>query len=142
MARLRMLEHTADVGFEVEADSLAGVFEAAADALLHVLFDVGLPRQGRRRDRLTLTAPDLETLLVRWLDELIYRVQTRGEVPVRTRVRLEKVPEGQRLEAELDLLPFEEVRDRFAGEAKAATYHGLAVEEADGRFRARVILDV
>ncbi|ADR35748.1 archease family protein [Oceanithermus profundus DSM 14977] len=142
MARLRMLEHTADVGFEVEADSLAGVFEAAADALLRVLFEGGLPRRGRRTERLALTAPDLETLMVRWLDELIYRVQTRGEVPVRTRVRLGKVPEGQRLEAELDLLLFEEVQDRFAGEVKAATYHGLVVEGADGRFRARVILDV
>lgn len=142
MARMRMLEHTADVGFEVEAGSLAGVFEAAADALLQVLFVGGLPRQGRRRERFALTAPDLETLMVRWLDELIYRVQTRGEVPVRTRVRLQVVPEGPRLTAELDLLPFEEVHDRFAGEVKAATYHGLAIEEVDGRFRARVILDV
>ncbi|WP_457632107.1 archease [Oceanithermus desulfurans] len=142
MARLRMLEHTADVGFEVEADSLGGVFEAAAAALLRVLFEGELPRRGCRRERLALAAPDLETLMVRWLDELIYRVQTRGEVPVRTRVRLTAAPEGRRLEAELDLLPFEEVRDRFAGEVKAATYHGLVVEEAEGRFRARVILDV
>ena len=142
MARMRMLEHTADVGFEVEADSLPGVFEAAAGALLRVLFEAGLPRQGGRRERLVLTAADLETLMVRWLDELIYRVQTRGEVPVRTRVQLAEVPEGHGIEAELELLPFEEVRDRFAGEVKAATYHGLAIEAVDGRFRARVILDV
>jgi len=137
-----MLEHTADVGFEVEAGSLAGVFEAAAAALLHVLFEGRLPRQGRRGERLALTAPDLETLMVRWLDELIYRVQTLGEVPVRTRVRLGAVPEEQRLEAELDLLPFEEAHDRFAGEVKAATYHALEIKQIDGRYRARVILDV
>jgi len=142
MARLRMLEHTADVGFEVEAATLAEVFEAAAEALLRVMFEGGLPRRGRRRERLVLAAPDLETLLVRWLDELIYRVQTRAEVPVRTRVRLEKVPEGQRLEAELDLLPFEEVQDRFAGEVKAATYHGLRVEPTEAGWAASVILDV
>ncbi len=139
---IRTLEHTADVGFEVSSPAAPGLFEGAARALLSVMFEGGLPRTGRRRERLELEAPDLETLLVRWLEELIFRVQTRGAVPVRTRVRLDPAPGGWRLEAGLEEVPLAEVADRFATEVKAATYHGLVVEEADGRWRARVILDV
>lgn len=142
MARLRMLEHTADVGFEVEAASPAEVFEAAASALLRVIFESELPQRGRRTVRLVLQATDLEALLVRWLDELIYLVQTRGDVPVRTRVRLSAAPQGPRLEAELELLPFEAVADRFAGEVKAATYHGLKLKKTETGWTASVILDV
>ncbi len=139
---LRQLEHTADVGFEVTAASLAGVFTGAAQALLGVIFEGGPPAAEGEPKELELEAPDLETLLVRWLDELIYRVQTLGEVPVQTRVRLEPGDAGWRLSAELKVVPFARLADRFAGEVKAATYHGLRIEQEDGRWRARVILDV
>jgi len=139
---IQHLEHTADVGFEVTAASLAGVFEGAARALLGVIFEGGSPAAKGERKEIELEAPELETLLVRWLDELIYRVQTLGEVPVQTRVRLEPGEAGWRLSAELEVVPFARLANRFAGEVKAATYHGLRIEQEDGHWRARVILDV
>jgi len=139
---IQQLEHTADVGFEVTAASLAGVFEGAARALLGVIFEGEPAVAAGERKELELEAPDLETLLVRWLDELIYQVQTLGEVPVQTRVRLEPGDAGWRLNAELKVVPFARLADRFAGEVKAATYHGLRIEQADGHWRAKVILDV
>ncbi len=139
---VRTIEHTADVGFEIIAESLAEVFAGAAAGLIRVMFEGDLPDRGEKRRRLELSGPDLETLLVRWLDELAYRVQTRGEVPVRTQVGVEPSEEGYRLEAELALVPFAHLADRFAGEVKAATYHGLRIEQEDGHWRARVILDV
>ena len=139
---IQQLEHTADVGFEVTAASLAGVFEGAARALLGVIFEGEPAVAAGERKELELEAPDLETLLVRWLDELIYQVQTLGEVPVQTRARLEPGDAGWRLNAELKVVPFARLADRFAGEVKAATYHGLRIEQADGHWRAKVILDV
>lgn len=140
--RLRMLDHTADVGFEVEAGSLAALFEGAAKGLLEVMFEGPLEAEPDGERRLRLEAESLETLLVRWLDELAYLVQTRGEVPLGTEVLLGRTPAGWRLEARLATVPFDRVADRFAGEVKAATYHGLEIEQAGGRYRARVILDV
>ena len=139
---IRQLDHTADVGFEVTAPSLAGVFEGAARALLGVIFEGEPAAAAGEQQELELEAPELETLLVRWLDELIYRVQTLGEVPLQTRVRLQPGEAGWRLSAELKVVPFARLADCFAGEVKAATYHGLRIEQEDGRWRARVILDV
>ena len=140
--RLRMLDHTADVGFEVEAGSLPALFEGAAKGLLQVMFEGPLEAEPGDEHRLRLEAESLETLLVRWLDELAYLVQTRGEVPLEAEVSLDRTPAGWRLEARLATAPFDRVADRFAGEVKAATYHGLEIKQTGDRYRARVILDV
>ncbi|HGY08517.1 MAG TPA: archease [Oceanithermus profundus] len=140
--RLRMLDHTADVGFEVEAGSLPALFEGAAKGLLQVMFEGPLEAEPGDEHRLRLEAESLETLLVRWLDELAYLVQTRGEVPLEAEVSLDRTSTGWRLEARLATAPFDRVADRFAGEVKAATYHGLEIKQTGDRYRARVILDV
>ncbi len=143
MARVRMLEHTADVGFEVAADTLAEVFEAAGRALLQVMFEGAPPAEAEEEvAEISLTAPDLETLMVRWLDELVFRIQTLGRVPVRTRVTLQDGGNTWTLQARLFEQPFEKVADRFATEVKATTYHGLQIARNGKGWRARVILDV
>lgn len=133
-----MLDHTADVGFEVEARTLAGLFEEAARALLAVLFERP-PREGELEETVRLAAPDAETLLVRWINELVFLVQDAGFVPARAEVRL---VEGRELEARLHGAPLDVEAQGFQGEVKSATFHGLRVERRDGGVRARVILDV
>lgn len=134
------LDHTADVGFQVEAQSLEDLFLGAMRGLLEVMF-ARPPIEGSRRKRLRLEAPDLETLLVRFLNELIYLVQTKGFVPGRGRLKIERTGEGVALSATLWGEGFRE-EFGFLGEVKSATFHGLAVRQEDGRWRARVILDV
>jgi SHS2 domain-containing protein len=137
---VKPLDHTADVGFELEAESLEGLFQAALAGLLQVMFQ-NPPKGGKRRKRVALTGEDLETLLVRYLNELIYLIQTRGFVPGRARVQIEPKDGGFRLTA---ILLGESFREAFGfqGEVKSATFHGLSVQKEGGRWRARVILDV
>ncbi|TBH20742.1 archease [Thermus thermamylovorans] len=137
---VRPLDHTADVGFALEAESLEDLFQAALQGLLLAMFQ-SPPKGGSRHRRIALEAEDLETLLVRYLNELIYLVQTKGFVPGRARVRVEPKEGGYRLEAALLGEPFQEGFG-FQGEVKSATFHGLQVAEEGGRWRARVILDV
>ncbi|SDF01756.1 SHS2 domain-containing protein [Thermus arciformis] len=137
---VKPLEHTADVGFLLEAESLEGLFQAALQGLLQVMFQ-NPPQGGRRRRRVALEAEDLETLLVRYLNELIYLIQTKGFVPGKARVRLQPKEGGFRLEATLFGEPFQEAFG-FQGEVKSATYHGLSVAREGGRWKAQVILDV
>ena len=141
MRHLEELDHTADVGFVVKARSLPGLFYWAARGLLAALFE-RLPARGEGRLRLTLEAEDPETLLVRLLNELIYQVQTQGRVPVAMRLRLGQGNEGCRLFAELKTVPFDRVAERFLGEVKSATFHGLRIEREGGEYRASVVLDV
>ena len=137
---VRPLDHTADVGFALEAQSLEELFQAALKGLLDVMFTAP-PQGGRKRRHLRLFAEDLETLLVRFLNELIYLIQTKGFVPGRARIRVEEEEGGYRLTATLFGEPFQE-RFGFQGEVKSATFHGLSVRKEDGRWKAQVILAV
>ncbi|MGQ9735913.1 MAG: archease [Thermaceae bacterium] len=133
-------EHTADVGFKVEAESLEGLFEGAMQGLLQVMF-AHPPQGGQRRKGIRLEAEDLESLLVRFLNELLYLVQTKGFVPGRAKIKIAPTPEGYTLQATLWGEPLSE-RFGFLGEVKSATYHGLQVAQEGGKWTAQVILDV
>src|SRR3712207_7702296 len=59
-AMIRMLDHTADVGFELGAPSLEALFDEARRALLMVVFEHP-PEEGEGVDAVSLAAPDRET---------------------------------------------------------------------------------
>lgn len=137
---VRPLDHTADVGFALEAESLEDLFQAALKGLLQVMF-LHPHEGGRKRKRLVLEAEDLETLLVRFLNELIYLIQTKGFVPGQAQLEVKKEGRVYRLEATLWGEPFQESFG-FQGEVKSATFHGLQVSRENEAWKAQVILDV
>jgi SHS2 domain-containing protein len=139
-----MLDHTADVGFELSAPTLAALLDEARRALLMVVFERP-PEDGAEERTVVLAAPDRETLLVRWLNELIYLTQDTGFVPARAEVKIgEGAGEsGYALEARLGGAPLLLEEYGWHGEVKSATFHGLdVVSDENGGWRARVILDV
>ena len=80
MGRWRTIEHTADLGLEVEASSPEELFAAAAHGVAGILTgaESGIPDPGDGAElwrELILKAPDMEALLVEWLRELLY-IQT------------------------------------------------------------------
>ena len=103
---IRMLDHTADVGFEVaEAPRLEDLFDEARQALLMTVFEEP-PEGGEYEDSVRLSAPDLETLLVRWINELVFLVQGDGFVPADADLRIKEAgEEGFSLEARLTGAP-------------------------------------
>lgn len=134
-ASYELLEHTADVGILARGDTCEEAFGAAAEGLAEIL-GVWFPGEGQERE-VRVEAPDVEALLVAWLDELLYLAETadvvfggfavdrvgEGEVVARARV-------GPRVGRELD-----------GQHVKAATYHRLRVSSEE-RCEARVYLDV
>ena len=139
---IRMLDHTADVGFELRAPSIEALFDEARRALLMVVFEHP-PEEGEGVNAVRLTAPDRETLLVRWLNELVYLIQDAGFVPVGAEIRLREADEaGYSLEARLTGAPLLLDEYGWQGEIKSATFHGLDVTNNEDGWHARVILDV
>lgn len=135
-------EMTSDLCFVARGDTLAGVFSAAAAALLAA--SVEAPEQVREEEvrRLELAEPDPELLLMRFLNELVYLRDAQGLL---LRVRwldVELGEDGARLEAELVGERLDPARHRLAADVKAATAHGLRIAREDGEYRARVTLDV
>jgi SHS2 domain-containing protein len=140
---IRMLDHTADVGFEVvEASTLENLFDEARQALLMTVFEEA-PERGENEDSVRLSAPDLETLLVRWINELVFFIQGDEFVPVSADLRIQgDEEEGFYLTARLTGAPLDLEGYRWQGEIKSATFHGLEVTRGSSGWRAQVILDV
>ena len=139
---IRMLDHTADVGFELEAPTLEALFDEARQALLMTLFEE--PPKGGEEERLVrLSGPDRETLLVRWINELVFFVQEESFVPTGAELRIREDSEkALSLEARLLGVPLDLEGHGWQGEIKSATFHGLDVRRGREGWQTRVILDV
>lgn len=134
----RVLEHTADVGFEAFGATRAEVFRNAGRALMSLIVDLEsiLPR-----DSVSIEAEASEPagLLVNWLSEILYLQDTEGwlfadfDVVNLTDCSLSASARGER---------FERGRHEIKLLVKAITYHQLLLEKACGGWRAQVYVDV
>ena len=133
----REIEHTADWQLEAWASDLPALLEQAARgmyALAGVRFAVG-PLVQRQVD---LHAFDAESLLVRFLAELLYFSGQEGLAFDAFHLQLNQDAEGYHLHAELGGAPLAGV-DK---EIKAVTYHNLAVRTTERGLEASVVFDV
>ena len=137
-AEAREIEHTADVGFEVEAPDLPTLFERAGLAMLGVAIDVTTV-EPRERVPLFVQADDLPGLLHDWLQELIVLFQARGTalselaVDAVSAAAVRGWGAGERVDR---------TRHALYTEIKGVSYHELAVRQTETGWCARVILDV
>ncbi len=136
--RFKTVEHTADIGIEVEADTLEELFEGAALGMLSIIIDPSGDIGRGIEVEVSLEAGDIEGLLFEWLNELLFIMDARGvllsefQVDGINDLHLEATVRG------------EEIRqggNRLMTEVKAATFHQLQVEKR-GTWFARVIFDV
>jgi SHS2 domain-containing protein len=125
----REIEHTADVGLELEAPDLKAAFELAAASVGDGV---------RRTVRIRARDADLENMMVRWLTELLYVFESERLLLSRFDVR--KLT-SDALEADVAGEPYDPSRHALKTEIKAATYHDLAVDQTDGLWFVRVIFD-
>ena len=73
MTAYRLLEHTADMGIAARGNSLAELFQAAAEGLRAVLIEA--PCDETESQQVSLTAEEPGELLVAWLQEILYRFE-------------------------------------------------------------------
>ncbi len=135
---VRELEHTADVGLEVEAPSLPLLFERAGLGMLALMIDLATV-EPRQSIVIALAAEDREALLHDWLQHLLVRLQA-GRFAV-SELTVDEVSAGA-LRARGAGEPVDRARHHLHTEVKGVTYHQLAVRETAGGWWARVILDV
>ena len=130
--------HQSDIGVRGIGASPAEAFEQAALALIAVMSD---PASVQARTSVTITceAPDLELLLVEWLDRLIYEVATRKMLFGRFVVSID----GLRLVGEAWGEAIDSARHPLVVEVKGATLTNLRVgRRGDGLWSAECVVDV
>jgi len=137
--RYHEIEHTADVGLELEAPDLKAAFELAAASMFDLMCDIDSVRHSVCRTvRVRARDADLENMMVRWLTELLYVFESEGLLLMHFDIR--KL-ESDLLEAGVAGEPYDPIRHAMKTEIKAVTYHDLAVDQSDGVWFVRVIFD-
>ena len=135
-------DHTADIGFDLEAGSLAELYVEAAAAFTDTIADLETVRQVEER-QLQVVAEDPETLMVNWLEELLFCLDSDQFLVSRAEIELDEL-EGGGLELSAWVAGERFDPDRHPANVaiKGVTYHQLAVRRDGDRWRARVILDI
>ena len=134
----RILEHTADTGFEVMGSSLEELFEAAANAFFHMLWHIDTDIQARP-ETIGVTGGDVEELMVNFLEEFLYRYDAKGLVC--SKIKVLSVADTM-LRVRAWMQPFDSDRDREMLGVKAVTYHQLCIAQKNNTWVARVFLDI
>jgi SHS2 domain-containing protein len=133
-------EHTADLGLRVVGVDLADVFQTAATGLFDVIVANREVVRAQETEHVALTADSTEDLLLQWLNELIFRCETRHRLYGRFSVAIDDA--GCGLEASISGEPIDRTRHLLDHEVKAATRHGLFVKRGENGWVAELILDI
>lgn len=138
MQPFRILEHTADIGFEAFGASREEVFANAARALFHIIVDLESVELGEAL-ALRVEGADLPSLLVNWLSELLYLQDAEGwlfadfAINSLSETKLAAVARGEKSAP---------ARHQLKLLVKAITYHQLRLEHTSEGWRAQVYVDI
>ena len=130
-----LIDHTSEVRLRLRARSLGELLAEAGRALAELQLRGAEAGTAAGTRRLRVAAADRESLLVDWLNELIFLAE--AERWVATGFEIERVDARS-----VDVTASGVELTRISGLVKAATMHGLRVADMDGGVEAEVILDV
>ena len=133
-----VIDHTADIGILVHGADIKQVFVNAAVGLFNLVIDTDSIRETTQYD-LELSSQDTESMLVEWLNELIYILD--AERLVFRSFAVDQLG-NSRIKARCFGEMIDPQRHVFKREIKAATYHMLTVDREHNGYKAQVIFDV
>lgn len=138
MPDFELIEHTADVGIRAFGATEEEAFEHAALGMFSLITD---PASVRPLTEFPVEAgaEDHETLLVEWLNELLYLFESNGVLFSKFEVT-ELGPTGIRGKAWGE--PIDLSRHELKSDIKAVTYHMLKVKQENGRWQTAAIFDI
>ena len=134
----RLLDHTADLGFEIYGRDLPELFVNACFALFDTITELSRV-SGDTGGDISVTGVDRPDLMINWLRELLslWTVDNR----LIKSVRIVDLSETQ-LTAEITSDTYTPDRHILKTDIKAVTYHKAAVDRRENGWTARVIVDV
>jgi len=132
-----ILEHIADLKIRVWAKTKKELFENALLAMASILAPVSnLSDRTDLKQNVQVKASDLETLLIDFLNEVLYFSQTKKAIF--DKIKILKFTDTEIIGE----LSGKEV-ESFSEDIKAATYHNLSVRQnQDGIWEAIILFDV
>jgi SHS2 domain-containing protein len=128
------IEHTADWALRVRGQNLTDLFRNAALGMLSLLDIEPVPGNSESRS-FELKAEDTETLLVSWLEELLYPLEVEHAAIVDFQVEVLKKAQ---LKATIELKKIASITK----EIKAVTFNELDIRTVDSGYETIIVFDV
>lgn len=133
-----IIDHTADTGIRVWAENPKRLFEEAAGALFDLIADTGRINETETR-QIHTEGIDRTDLLINWLRQLL--LLWTGDNCLVVSAQIIDLTET-RLEARINVEPFDPEKHEIYADIKAVTYHNAEVNKTNGGWEAAVIFDV
>ena len=133
---------TADIAFEATGRDLPELFRDAADATVNVMIDNIDAIHPVETRQIELSNDKLDMLLFDFLQELIF-LKDAERLLLRIReVQIVERDENYFAKATAEGEPLDAKRHHQRADVKAVTLHDFSVEQIDGEWKARVLLDI
>jgi SHS2 domain-containing protein len=133
-----VFEHTADIGLHIYGATLADLFIHAAQGMESLMVSPEQVQTVTSRE-IAVTGHDSISLLIDWLNELIYLFDTVHllfrdfEIDIITEARVAGRAFGE---------PYDAQRHELSSAIKAVTWHEAAINRTPGGYQARIIFDL
>ncbi|MEM0173823.1 MAG: archease [Sulfolobaceae archaeon] len=139
MKRFEFFEHTADIGIKAYGRTLDELFENCALAVFEIITDTSkvLPKV---KVEIQEFGYDLENLLYKWIEDLLYYYDSRLLVFSKFKVKVDS--ETLFLEAEAYGERFDPQRFEKRVVVKAMTYHEMEIKKTEEGYEAKFVVDI
>jgi SHS2 domain-containing protein len=133
-----IIDHTADVGIIAYGVDIKQLFSNAALALFSLITEPESITE-KLHHNLEISSEDRDSLLVEWLNELIYLFDAehvlfnRFDIASLSNKQLKATCYGEKIDP---------LRHRIKIGVKAATYHMLKVDKDSNGYKAQIIFDI
>lgn len=134
--KVEIIDHTADIGIKVYGKTIEELFKNSAYGLYKI---IEIKYEGEERPvEIKLESDEIEGLLVKFLNELIYYIETKRLGDDIERIEIEKDDKNFKLKAKVNMKNVKSIKK----EVKSATYHNLKIEKKGDIYTATIIFDL
>lgn len=133
----RIIDVAGDVGIRAEGETLNECFINSALALYSLITDLNLVEQ-REIKEVEVSEENLEDLLIRFLNELIFIFDTYGFIGSKVDLNIKE----KALQAKIYGEKFNIEKHERKILVKAATYHNFVLKKENNRWIAEIIFDI
>lgn len=130
-----IINHTADIGIKVRGKTLEELFLNSAKGLYSIMEIEFKEEKGKKI--IEMKDNELEGLLIKFLNELIYYIESKRVAGIINNISIKENLEFQ-MSFEMKMYSISNLRK----EVKAATYHNLKIEKKDEIYETTIIFDL
>jgi SHS2 domain-containing protein len=133
--RFEEIEHTADVALRVQGKDLKELLKNAALGMAHLICEEDFLSDDCGEQHVEISDEDAEGLLVEWLSELVFLVETKSFIFQRAEIQ-------DLSETYFKAKVYGKIARELKVHIKAVTYHNLKIVETEYGLEATVVFDI